>query len=139
MDGLAGVLDKNPGSFGLGIEEGTAGIVQGRTRTVVGQSYAVACLAAGKDRPASCQVLKAKDKADLIALSRAALARMNEPHPPLKAPAPRVPKGALIIGGGGGLADDIWNKFIELAGGPEASIVCIPTALDNPIKGEPAE
>jgi cyanophycinase len=79
MNRLIDVLSKNPGWFGLGIDEGTAVIVQGRTLTVMGQSYVVACLAAAKDRPASCQVLKAGDKADLIALSRSALARMQEP------------------------------------------------------------
>lgn len=79
MNRLLDVLSKNPGWFGLGIDEGTAVIVQGRTLTVLGQSYVVACLAAGKDRPASCQVLKTGDKADLITLSRSALARMREP------------------------------------------------------------
>ena len=37
-------------------------------------------------------------------------------------------KGALIIAGGGRLGDDIITRFIELAGGPEARIVYIPTA-----------
>jgi cyanophycinase len=138
MDRLLGVLDKNPGWFGLGIDEGTAVIVQGRTMTVMGQSYAVACLAAGKDRPASCQALKAKDRIDLIALSRAALARMGEPHPAVKAPVPQVAKGALVIAGGGELPEEIWQRFMELAGGPGAEIICIPTALEQPLKEEPA-
>jgi cyanophycinase len=42
-------------------------------------------------------------------------------------------KGSLIIIGGGGLAPDIWSKFIELAGGKEkAKIVVVTTASDNP-------
>jgi cyanophycinase len=139
MNRLLDVLSKNPGWFGMGIDEGTAVIVEGRTLTVVGQSYAVACLAAGKDRPASCRVLKPQDKADLIALSRAALARRGEPHPALKATTGGLGKGALIIGGGAALPDEIWRKFIQLAGGPEATIVCIPTALEDPIAKEPAD
>jgi cyanophycinase len=136
---LLNVLEENPGWFGLCIDEGTAVVAEGRTLTVVGNSYAVVCLAASKDRPTGIQVLKAGDKADLIALSRAALARSRTPQPPLHPAAPMVPNGALIIGGGGGLPDPIWTKFIELAGGPDTNIVCISTALDFPLKEEPGE
>lgn len=37
-------------------------------------------------------------------------------------------KGSLVIVGGGGAGDKILNKFIELAGGKDASLVVIPTA-----------
>ncbi len=37
-------------------------------------------------------------------------------------------KGSLIVVGGGNIGEDIWDKFIELAGGKDAPIVCIPTA-----------
>lgn len=41
-------------------------------------------------------------------------------------------KGALVIVGGGAMGPDIWNRFVELAGGPAAaSIVIIPTAGDD--------
>ncbi len=36
--------------------------------------------------------------------------------------------GSLVIAGGGRLSDTIIRKFIELAGGPEARIVFVPTA-----------
>lgn len=38
-------------------------------------------------------------------------------------------KGTLVIVGGGTLSDNIVNRFIELAGGVDAPIVVIPTAL----------
>lgn len=38
------------------------------------------------------------------------------------------PNGSLVIGGGGQLGTTIWQKFLELAGGPEAPIVILPTA-----------
>jgi cyanophycinase len=46
------------------------------------------------------------------------------------APAQEIgPKsGSLVIVGGGGVGPEIWAEFIELAGGPDASIVVIPTA-----------
>lgn len=36
--------------------------------------------------------------------------------------------GSLIVAGGGKLGPEIVDKFIELAGGPEAEIVYVPTA-----------
>ncbi len=36
--------------------------------------------------------------------------------------------GYLVIAGGGGQCDSIIKRFIDLAGGPDASIVVIPTA-----------
>jgi cyanophycinase len=40
-------------------------------------------------------------------------------------------KGSLVIVGGGRLGPDIWARFIELAGGPNARIVVIPTAGED--------
>jgi cyanophycinase len=40
-------------------------------------------------------------------------------------------KGALVIVGGGKVGADIWARFIELAGGPNANIVVIPTAGED--------
>jgi len=45
-------------------------------------------------------------------------------------PTPRVgpSAGHLVVAGGGALGPEIWERFVELAGGPEARIVVIPTA-----------
>ena len=43
MDRLLGTLHRHPGWFGLGIDEGTAAIVQGKTITIIGDSMAVLC------------------------------------------------------------------------------------------------
>lgn len=40
-------------------------------------------------------------------------------------------KGHLIVAGGGDLGPEIVGRFIELAGGPDAPIVIIPTADDR--------
>ena len=40
-------------------------------------------------------------------------------------------KGHLVIAGGGKLGPEIVDRFISLAGGPEASFVIIPTADDR--------
>src|SRR5689334_5519306 len=41
-------------------------------------------------------------------------------------------KGALVIQGGGDIRPEIWERFVNLAGGPDSHFVFIPTA-DDPI------
>src|SRR5262249_33148889 len=125
--------------LGLGLDEQAALVVQGRRLRVLGDSYVSLCLAAGGRRAVSVQVLHDKQEADLIALRRAAYGRTQTAFPPDKAPEPVVAKGTLVIGGGGGMTLDIWKRFIQLAGGPEACIVVVPTALDDPVPAEPGE
>lgn len=38
------------------------------------------------------------------------------------------PRGAVMVVGGGSIGPEIYSRFIELAGGPEALIVDVPTA-----------
>jgi cyanophycinase len=46
------------------------------------------------------------------------------------------PKGHLVLNGGGSKPDVVMEKFVELAGGPEARIVIFPTASEEPDTGE---
>lgn len=136
---LQGVLAKHPGLFGIGIDEQTAAIIRGRTLEVRGESYVVTILSAGAGRPLLATKLKSGDKADLIALSRAAIARTQQPWPAEKPPTPGVPKGTLIIGGGGNMPNDVMKRFVDAAGGVDAPIVFIPTAMDDPVPADPGE
>jgi cyanophycinase len=45
-----------------------------------------------------------------------------------------VPKGALVIAGGALRADnaEVWQRIVQLAGGPGARIAVLPTAAGNP-------
>ncbi|NNE99685.1 MAG: cyanophycinase [Pyrinomonadaceae bacterium] len=45
-------------------------------------------------------------------------------------------KGTLFIVGGGRMSDDLVKRFIDLAGGPNAPIIVIPTALGAETYGE---
>jgi cyanophycinase len=47
-----------------------------------------------------------------------------------KTPTPKIgpEKGTAIVVGGGNVGPEIWSKFIQLAGGPDALIIDIPTA-----------
>jgi len=75
LDRLLDVLHRNPAWFGLGIDESTAAIVQGKEITIVGDSMALLCQRSTPDRPASIRVMHSGDKADLVDVSQAALQR----------------------------------------------------------------
>jgi cyanophycinase len=132
QDRLRGVLDAHPGVVGLGIDEGTAVVVQGRRLTGVGDSTATVILSPGANRPRLEQTLKAGDVADLFQLRRAAANRAAEdPFPPKEPSPPVVESGALVIVGGGGTTPEIMNRFFNLAGGKDALIVVVPTASEQ--------
>ena len=52
---------------------------------------------------------------------------VNATSPPFIGPA----KGALVIVGGGKINDEIWGKYLALAGGPNAHVVVVPTAAED--------
>jgi cyanophycinase len=132
-------LAGHAGLYGVGIDEETALVVQGRRMTVVGSSYVMTCLPASTTKSTSIQAFKAGDVADLVAQSRSAIARTQPAFPPTQPCVPYVAKGTLIIGGGGALSEEIWKRFIQCAGGPDALIVVIPTALEDPVPADPSE
>jgi cyanophycinase len=84
---LLGVLTTHPGYFGLGIDEQTAAVVQGRSLTVLGEATVRVCFPACGQQGADVQVLKPGDPpADLVTLSRTAVGRARrlfakEPKP----------------------------------------------------------
>jgi cyanophycinase len=131
---LEGVIATNPGRVGVGIDESTALVVRGRQARVIGESSVTVCVARGAGKPAAADEYKAGSLLDIVQLRRAAANRAAaEPFPPARPPEPVVPKGTLFIVGGGGSTPDMWERFIKASGGPEATIVVIPTAGEDPI------
>lgn len=65
---------------------------------------------------------------DLLSWVRCARAAERPPFPSSEPDEPRIAAGALVLQGGGGVTDETWERFIELAGGKGARIVCIPSA-----------
>ncbi|CAN5916979.1 hypothetical protein BH23PLA1_BH23PLA1_32430 [soil metagenome] len=131
---LLGVIERNPGFFGVGIDEGTALVVRGRTMRVIGNSTVTVILGASDSRPVQEIELRANGRpADLTALRRAARDRSLQPYPPETLDAPKVESGSLVIVGGGGMPLEVVRRFIDLAGGPDATIVVVPTAEGGPI------
>ena len=125
---LLAALVLHPGLFGVGIDEGTALIVHGRNLRCLGDSTVTICHAALGGRDEKEVILKSGGVFDLTMARRAARDRTLPSFPPEKMGVPEVPSGSLVIVGGGGLPDEVTQKFIELAGGPESLIVVLPTA-----------
>lgn len=124
---LEGVLAANPHYVGLGIDEGTAVVVNKRTLRVYGDSTASALLAGGAGKRPLAEVNKAGGLFDLYQLRRAAANRASKtPFPPEKPKDPVVEKGTLVIVGGGGTTPKIMDTFFEKAGGKDAPIVVVP-------------
>ncbi len=69
---------------------------------------------------------------DLVAVRRALLERRQPAFPSSEKYQVRLEHGSLVIVGGGGATEEIWQKFIELAGGENAHIVVLPTAVPEP-------
>lgn len=138
---LRQVLGRFPGHFGIGVDEGTAVEISGRTLRVLGISKALLVLPATAARPERIVDLVAGESADLVTWQRAARDRSGPPWPPLPMAAPRVANGALVIVGGGTLPTAVFDRFLELAGGKAAKVVIVPSAAPagergpDPIEG----
>lgn len=129
---LLDVLAQYPTHVGFGVDEAAALVVRGRSLKCVGDGTVTLCLAASKTRPVRELVLKPGQAADLTALRRAARDRQGEQFPAEQVGPPAVNAGSLVIVGGGGMPVEVVEKFIELAGGPDAPIVVLPTATEDP-------
>lgn len=66
-----------------------------------------------------------------LALLLGALAALRAQPDPAGADVRVGPAAGTLVVAGGGAMRKIWPKFIELAGGPSAAIVVIPTADEN--------
>ncbi len=124
-------VKKHPGRFGLGIDEGTALEVSGRLMRVLGDSTVTVTLGPSPNREALATAVPADAIMDLTSLRRAAIARAGQQFPPPKMSPPRIAKGALLIIGGGGVTQNMIDSFVESAGGKEANLVVLPTAIDD--------
>ncbi len=140
---LVAELSSSPGRVGVGIPARTALIAKGRKLEVVGESNVVFCLPASISRPdhRPMKLVKSKpgSEADLLELTRSAIARRGPEFPARKPVSPEVPHGTLLACGGGNLSDEIWQRFIDLAGGTDSPIVVIPIAQPNPDDPNPKD
>jgi cyanophycinase len=136
---LMAVLADHPGLVGLGIDEGTALVVHERQMVVLGDSSVSVCLCKSDLRPERVDAIKGPAMLDLVALSRAAIARAETPFPPPKMPAPETDGSGTLIIDGGSCRKEAIERFVAAAGGPDALIAVIPTAQGEELPGFPGE
>jgi cyanophycinase len=124
------------GRFTVNVPKKTALVVHGREAMVIGEREVTVYLA-GPRKPNE-RVARHGDRIDLIALHRAAIARVEEPpYPPAVMPTPEVASGTLIMVGGGNTPRDVADAFVNAAGGyDDAQIVVIPTAAGADTYGD---
>jgi cyanophycinase len=126
---LMRAIQLRPGTVGIGIDEGTALVVQGRTLEVIGESDVSLCLAPSPNRPARVESLAVGKRADLVTLRRAASARAETMKVASGFKTPDVQNGTLVIAGGGPTPKEVVDTFLEAAGGKDAPIVVVSNAL----------
>ena len=129
MGRLMRALELRPGMVGIGIDEGTALIVRGRSLEVMGESDAAICLAPSPHRPSRVESLTPGNRADLVALRRAASARAEASSVASSLGIPDVQNGTLVIAGGGPTPKEAIESFLKAAGGNDSSIVVVSNAF----------
>ncbi len=78
------------------------------------------------------QTLRDRQSIDWVQWQRALLERDRAEFPGKNRVQHGLSGGSLVIGGGGGMPEDVWKRFVELAGGEQARIVILPTAVEDP-------
>jgi hypothetical protein len=113
LPGFANGAATSQGIVGLRIPDGAGVVIRGRVARVIGDAPITIGIAKGAGKPAANEEYAAGSLLDLCQLHRAACNRCaKEPFPPAKPRTPVVPKGALVVVGGGGAGPNIWRKFI---------------------------
>lgn len=133
-DPLAAAWDAHPALIGYSIAANAALLVRGRQMVAVGEGDVWIHLPASKHWPDRERRLEGTQRqADLTALRRAARLRVAGDFPPGEPRPPELKQGTAIAIGGGGMPEGILRRFVDLAGGAEASIVVLPTANPDPL------
>ena len=121
---------------GFGIDESTALAVDRRFMKVIGNGNVTVCLGKTRHQNTETAVYADGDYIDLTSMRRHARDRSSRPFPAERVNDVSVNKGSLVIVGGGGMPRPVLDKFIELAGGPEAKIIVLPTSMPDPISSD---
>jgi cyanophycinase len=139
-ESLEGLIADHPTHVGLRFPDGTALVIRGRVARVIGEPAVTLCVTRGAGKPVATETYETDSLLDIVQLRRAVANRAaKEPFPPAKAGEPVVPKGTLVLLGGGRSTPEMWKRFIDASGGPEALIVFVPTADEDRFLLMPAE
>lgn len=128
------------GWVGLYVPKGAVVRFQKRSISNRGEGIALLKLAKSKNRPAREVVLDGKTVADYNEMRRCAKDRVEGSlYPPKQLSKPNVPKGTLMIIGGGGMTPEIGKAFIEAGGGEKGYFLSLPISMPDPIRTQREE
>ncbi len=134
--------DEQPtaGKVGVYVPSGAVFAIKGRTMSNKGDGGVTLRLAKSDHREARTIELSGKKSADYNELCRCAAERAAGSSWPPKTPGePVVPKGTLVIVGGGGMTPEIARAFIKAGGGEEGYFVALPVSMPDPIDARAEE
>ncbi len=132
IDRLSDAIDQNPHLFGVGIDESTALVVEGRSMRVVGKSHVTICHAPSATQDAIRVLMTSNDPPkDLPNLRREARQRTVSSADHKKPIVPSVDCGSLMLVGGGVMTSELASQFVQLAGGIHSPIVILPTSSEE--------
>lgn len=127
--------EPTPGNVGVHVPKGAVLSIKKRTLVNVGQGVVTLRFAKSARREARSIALEGKTTADYNEVRRVAQERAaGSPYPPKEVPTPNVPKGTLVIIGGGGTTPEINKRYLEAGGGADGHFVVLPISMPDPIK-----
>jgi cyanophycinase len=128
------------GYVGVHVPAGAVFRIQKRTMANLTAGVVTLRLAKSPTRAARSVELEGKKTADYNELRRCATERADgSPYPPKELAEPHVPKGTLVIVGGGGMTPDIGKRFIDAGGGEDGHFVSLPISMPDPIRTQREE
>ena len=139
---MLSALAVSPRSIGVGVPAGGLVVLNGRKMRAYGERPATFLTAANTEKPIRRKELRVSglgqrrinpylQMVDLTAWRRHAIDRTVDPFPLAEPPTPYVENGSLVIVGGGGMPEGLFDQFIEMAGGENAKLVYVPCAEED--------
>jgi cyanophycinase len=129
-------LEQSPGFVGVRLAERAALSLGGRDIRSLGSARVSLLLSRSATRDARTIGVSSARPTDYNEMRRAAAGRTQAtPYPPKNVADPIVPKGSLVIVGGGGMSAEIAKRFVELGGGAKGTFIVLPISNPDPIPG----
>ncbi len=134
--------DEQPaaGKVGVHVPPGAVFSIKGRVMSNKSEGVVTLRLAKSANRDARTVELSGKKSVDYNEMCRCAAQRAaGSPWPPKKPGEPIVPKGTLVIVGGGGMTPEVAKAFINGGGGENGHFVVLPISMPDPIETQAEE
>ena len=137
---LDAALAQSPNMLGVSLAENAVLYLKGRDIRSLGSSNMSLLLARSAQREPRKVMVTSERPVDYNEIRRAVLGRVQaRPYPPKQVPVPEVPKGSLVIVGGGGMPADISKRFVELGGGANGTFIVLPISNPDPLPANSGE